>query len=510
MAPQTAAVWPYDTYHDLRWLYVYHDSWPAFFAWLLVMVVARAVFHTGLGVLAWPKHMRRPTVWWLLRRSLGLAVLVALLVAPWALISVAASVVALSWVLLASLLPMVLLAPFLQRAAVIGPWWRGLPSAPLVGWSLLNFVVLTVAGALSWAVPGWWTVLVAAVAGILNGLLWNRSVHSALLAPTTRWPRVPAAPIAAVLALAVPVVGSVVNAKTGEGLGIDVVMLDEPMPAGSDHAVIVLAGYGSSYGGERPPDDRVEVFSYRGLAPDGQPLPYDREDTRISVADSVRLLSRQVDRLHRRTDRKVALIGESEGAMVARTYLQQSAHPAVDTLAMFSPLINAGRAYYPPPNEKQGFGVATGWQLRQAFRLMNMIGVSNGDADQPFFRSLIDNAPFYRNQLLCPVPGVRTVAFLPTTTAAEAPPGEYSDIPVIQMLGVHGTLLDRAQLQDRLIALLSDDPLPATERRGEYALLSWLGSAWQTPPLAIAANPAWAGFRQPDPAFTGKACLPAR
>ncbi|MFD6610154.1 hypothetical protein ACGF5H_25170 [Micromonospora chalcea] len=30
LAPQAAAVWPYDTYHDLRWLYVYHDSWSSF------------------------------------------------------------------------------------------------------------------------------------------------------------------------------------------------------------------------------------------------------------------------------------------------------------------------------------------------------------------------------------------------------------------------------------------------------------------------------------------------
>ncbi|WP_233558967.1 hypothetical protein [Micromonospora radicis] len=509
LAPQTAAVWPYDTYHDLRWLFVYHNSWPAFLIWFAALVAARGAFHTVLVMLAWPEGVPRPPGRWLLRRNLGLAVLVAFLIAPWALTSVAASVVALSWVLLASLLPMFLLAPFLQRAAVVGPWWRGLPSISLVGWSLLNFVVLTLAGALCWSVPGWWAVPVATTAGVVNGLLWNRTIRSALLAPSTRWTRVPATPIATLAALAVPLIIPVlVDRVPGKDLRTEAVVLDRPLPPEVEHAVIVLAGYGSAYGGEQPPDDRAERFSYRGLGPDGQPRPYRPTDTSISVADSVRLLDEQVTRLHQRTGRQVALIGESEGAMVARTYLQSEPHPSVDTLVMFSPLINAGRAYYPPPGQNHGWGVVTGWQLRIVFGLMRLVGGPQTTPDEPFIRSLIDNAPFYRNQLMCPVPGIRIVAFIPTTTAAEAPPGDYTDIPVFQMPGVHGGLLDRGLVQDRLIAFLSGEPVH--HQLDEYGLLQRLGAAWQAPPLAIAANPAWAEFRQPDPAFTGQVCLPTR
>ncbi|MEU5551501.1 hypothetical protein ABZ738_17165 [Micromonospora sp. NPDC047793] len=509
LAPQTSAVWPYDTYHDLRWLYVYHESWPKFLFWFGVLVVARGVFHTVLVVLAWPDGMPRPPVRWLLRRSLGLALLVAVIVAPWALISVAASVVALSWVLLASLLPMFLLAPFLQRAAVVGPWWRGLPSLSLVGWSLLNFVVLTMAGALCWSVPGWWTVPVAATAGIVNGLLWDRTVHAALSAHRIRLAWLPATPVAAVLALAVPLlIPPLMHAVPGKNLQAETMVLDHPLPPEVPQAIIVLAGYGSAYGGEAPVDDRVERFSYRGLDPDGTPLPYAPRDTTISVAQSARLLGEQVQRLHRRTGRPIALLGESEGAMVARTYLQEGAHPAVDALAMFSPLINAGRAYYPPPHQDRGWGVVTGWQLRLMFGVLHKGGGAGTGPDEPFIRSLVDNAPFYRNQLMCPVPGVRIVAFVPTSTAAEAPPGDYADIPVFQMPGVHGGLLDRALVEERLVAFLSGESIE--QERDEYPLLQRLGAAWQAPPLAIAANPAWAAFQQPDPAFTGKVCLPTR
>ncbi|MEU1811793.1 esterase/lipase family protein [Micromonospora aurantiaca (nom. illeg.)] len=507
LAPQAAAVWPYDTYHDLRWLYVYHDSVMHFLLWLGLLVVARGLFHTILVMLAWPKQVHRPAMWWLVRRNLGVALLVAVLVSPWALLSVAASVVSLSWVLLASLLPMFLLAPFLQRATVVDPWWRGLPSKRLVGWSLLNFVVLTVAGAVCWIVPGWWMVLIAAAAGMVNGLLWKQVVKAALLVPRARFSSVPATPIVTVMALLAPLIVAVVVAVVpGRLVRTEALLLDRPLPNGVTHAVIVLAGHGTRYDGEQPPDLRVQRFSYRGLDAAGQPLPYQPADTTISITDSVALLRRQVDQLHQRTGRKIALIGESEGAMVARTYLARDPHPAVDSTALFSPLISAGRTYYPPPHHDQGWGVVTGWQLRAVFSLIDLAGGPGKSPDEPFIRSLIDDAPFYRSQMMCPVPGVRMVAFLPITTAAEAPPGEYTGIPVYQLLGVHGYLLDQSHVRDILVTFLAGEPIHHT--RIEYPALQMLGAAWQAPPLLISVNPLWDHYTWPDPALTKDMCRP--
>ncbi|MEV6796794.1 hypothetical protein AB0M91_00400 [Micromonospora rifamycinica] len=507
LSSQVTAVWPYDTYHDLRWLYVYHDSWPDFLAGLLLLVGFRGVLTTGLVALAWPAEVARPGLRWLLGRNLGLSVVVTVLVSPWALISVAASVVALSWVLLASLLPMFLLAPFLQRAAVVAPWWRGLPSIALVGWSLLNLVVITVAGALCWSVPGWWTVPVALLAGAANGLLWERTVHVAVQTSRVRWSRVPATPIVVLLALAVPLGIPALVQLVPVGVTVEQVVLGQRLPSDVRHAVIVLAGHGSSYDGAPPVDPNVERFSYRGLAGDGRPLPYRPGDTARSLESGAVLLETQVDRLHRRTGRPVALIGESEGAMLARTHLAQRPHPAVDTLVMFSPLINAGRAYYPPPGAARGWGVVTGWQLRALLGAIRLVGVDDAGPDDPFIRSLLDDAPFYRNQLMCPVPGVRMLAFLPTTTATEAPPGDYTGIPVFQMPGVHGGLLGRSLVQDRLIHFLAG--VPESRQRREYPLLQQLGAGWQAPPLAIRVNPAWDDRRQPDPSFTGRVCQPS-
>ncbi|MEU5938982.1 hypothetical protein ABZ807_07285 [Micromonospora sp. NPDC047548] len=507
LAPQVTAVWPYDTYHDLRWLFVYHNSWPTFAVGLVGLILFRALLTTGLVALAWPRQVPWPGLRWLIRRNLVLTVVITLVVSPWAALSIAASVVALSWLLLASLLPMFLLAPFLQRAAVVGAWWRGLPSIELVGWSLLNFVVLTVGGAVVWAVPIGWTGPTAAVAGVINGLLWQRTVSAALLPRRpVKWARVPVAPLAVLLAFVVPLaVQPLLLLLPATSSRSRIQLLNRPLPADVRHAVIFIDGHGSTYGGEPAADPNVQQFSYRGLAPDGRPLPYSARDTHRSIGSSTALLETQVDALHRRTGRPVALIGLSEGALVARTYLAVRPHPEVDTLAMFSPLINAGRSYYPPPGASSGWGLAAGWELRAVFGLADVFGGGVGP-DEPFVRSLMDNAPFYRNDLMCPVPGVRILAFLPTTTATEAPPGEYSAIPVFQMPGVHGGLLPRPLIQARLVNFLAGEPVSHPERG--YALLQEVAAAWQAPPLPLSVNPVWQGSRVPDAAFTGRICQP--
>lgn len=105
-------------------------------------------------------------------------------------------------------------------------------------------------------------------------------------------------------------------------------------------------------------------FSYRGSDAHGQPLPYTAEDTHRSLVERAMLLAAQVDKVHRRTGKPIALVGESEGSLVARYYLSHSSHPEVDTAILTSPIVRAGRTYYPPPQAREGWGIGTGWLLR--------------------------------------------------------------------------------------------------------------------------------------------------
>ncbi|MGW5670710.1 hypothetical protein [Micromonospora sp. NPDC003776] len=507
LAPQATGVWPYDSYHDLRWLLVYHNSWGHFLLGLVALTVGRGLLSAGLTALAWPAQVQRPPFGWLVRRNLEVAALAAVIISPWAALSVAFSVVALSWYLLASLVPMLVLAPFLQRAGVVGSWWRGLPTIELLGWSVLNFAVLTFAGALIAGTRGWWGVPVAALAGVANGLLWRRTVAAAALPARIRWARVPVAPVAIVATMVGAVAAqSLIGLATGKPGEWTPPVVSEPLPNRVPHAVIVLAGHDSEWNGRPPVDPRVERFSYQGLDGQGRPLPYAPEATHRSLDASAVLLAAQVEALHRRTGRPIALLGSSEGAMVARTYLDKWAKPTpVEAVMLFSPLIRPGRAYYPPPGHS-GWGVAAGWELRGLFWLANLGREVKSGPDEPFVRSVLANAPFYRNRTLCPVPGVRMVAFLPTVSAAEAPPGEYSRVPVFQLPAFHGGLVGRRVAEDRVVDFLAGGRIHQPRR--EYDLFQRLGAAWQAPPLALVVNPVWAADREGDPAFTGRICQP--
>ncbi|MGR6318102.1 hypothetical protein [Micromonospora soli] len=507
LAPQVTAVWPYDSYHDLRWLLIYHNSWWHFLFGLVALAVFRGLLSAGLTALAWPGQVPRPSFAWLLRRNLEVAALALVVISPWAALSVAFSAVALSLYLFASLIPMLVLAPFLQRAGVARTWWRGLPTIELLGWSVLNFAVLTIAGAVISSTSGWWGVLVAALAGVANGLLWRQTVTAAVLPARIRLARVPVAPVAIILTMAAAVAAQpILNLVTGPPQEWMPLVVTERLPDRVPHAVIVIAGHDSHWSGRQPADPRVERFSYQGLDRQGRPLPYRHTATHRSLDSSSVLLRAQVEALHRRTGRPVALIGSSEGAMVARTYLEKGPKPSpVEAVLLFSPLIQPGRAYYPPPGYS-GWGVATGWELRGLFWLVGLGRADRSRPDEPFVRSVLVNAPFYRNRTLCPVAGVRMIAFLPTVSAAEAPPGEYSRIPVFQLPAFHGGLIGRRAAEERVVDFLAGGHVDQPRR--EYALLQRLGAAWQAPPLALVLNPVWAAEREADPAFTGRICEP--
>ncbi|MEO3778385.1 hypothetical protein ABGB16_16340 [Micromonospora sp. B11E3] len=122
--------------------------------------------------------------------------------------------------------------------------------------------------------------------------------------------------------------------------------------------------------------------------------------------------------------------------------------------------------------------------------------------DEPFIRSLLDGAPFYRYHTLCPIPGVRMIAFLPITTAAEYPPGQPIRIPVVQVVAFHGGIIRQQSATDQLTDFLSGAYV--NRRLRAYGPIERLSEAWHAPSLALPLNPVWRPATTPGPPFTPK------
>ncbi|MEQ4300077.1 hypothetical protein ABNF97_01575 [Plantactinospora sp. B6F1] len=498
MAPQAGAANPFGVFHDLRWVFVYHDSWLSFTLALLAAIVVRTLFTVALVVVAWPPQRPRPPVRRLARTGLAVTAATAVALAPWTAIAVAAGATALSWFSVGTVLALFVLAMVLQRGPMTGAWWRGLPPPGAVLWAAATFGALTVGAMVVGLGPGWAAVPLAAAAGAVNAPLWRALVASAVLG-RSRLPRVPTVP-AVVVVLLLALAGSGLLARSGSGAAA------RPPPAlvqrdgdlAPEQALLYVGGYDSRYDGTTGhlpdpagrPSLPLHRFSYAGLDREGRPLPYSPADTHQALTRSARLLAAQVIEVRRRTGRPVALLAHSQGTLVVRAYLDDDPHPDVDAVALLSPLPQPARVYYPAAGARTGWGIATGWQLRIIFAVVTRTGGSDLGSDTPFARSLLDEAPRYRNRMLDPVAGVRMIAFLPLLDALTNPPGPEPRIPVVIVPERHAMDYGRARTQRLLVAFLHGTP-PGPGGDGGYRALRAAGAAWQAPSLVFSLNPVW-------------------
>jgi hypothetical protein len=385
------------------------------------------------------------------------------------------------------LVPFMVLAVAMARGPVDPGWWRRPPGLAPTGWTLLLILVATAGGMLVAFTPGWWVIPVAGAAAVANAFVWQRLVAAARR-PVVRLSRAPVAALLAVLVFGALALSGTAATFASSTVG-DVTGAAQAFQVPSV-SVMYVGGYDSAFNGAAVAPT-VGVFSYRGLDQHGQPLPYDAVDTHQSVDRSARLLAEEVNAFHQRTGRPVALVAESEGTVVVRDYLDTQPHANVTTAVMMSPLVRPGRIYYPPPDAAAGWGLAGGWELRGLLWLVRLTNDSQISPDEPFVRSILNRAPLYRDRMLCPVAGVRMVAFLPTAEAAVVPPELHAEIPVLEIPGVHASLGSRADVQAQVHAFLAGSPPSDHESGPGYALIQKAAAAWQAPALLIRLNPAW-------------------
>jgi hypothetical protein len=268
--------------------------------------------------------------------------------------------------------------------------------------------------------------------------------------------------------------------------------------------LVVVTGFNTKWDGRADQYVRVDLpqwrFSYRGTSGHA-PLPYAAADTHRALPDLVRALRDQVSTYHHATGRRLTLVAESEGALLAKAYLAASPRAPVENLVILSPLVAPGRVFYPPAGD-EGWGAAGAVAMEGFAWALGGVSPVDVTPDTPFLRSIVDDAPAFRGLMACSLPHVRQVAVLPLDTAVSAPAPNPLRIPYTVVPAFHGGMLDDDTTASIVARMVAGKRVPVDDGWSLAEDMIQAGaSAWQVPPLTTEINASWS--HEPDPEDCG-------
>ena len=495
LGPQVTAPPPFDLFHDLRWISVYHNSWPLLAVELVAIVVLRGLYIAWMIQGAWPRDDRPPMPRSALRAAVFYAA-ASFLLLPWVALLFGLALTHLSYLFFVALPPALVVVLLTHRGALAqgaGRWWRWRPTWASLAWAAGAFLWLTAAGAIISVAPLPVALLVAAAAGAANA----RAVEWIAASIGREWDRPPQRH-QALVPIALATTFAVVIGGTTLGFAADVpdrgpVPGSVSIPARAvGHPVLVAAGFNSQWNPApvlRLPRGYVAWrYSYRGMGPSGTLLPYQPADTLQPLLASARLMAAQVEALHRSYASPVTIVAESEGAIVARAYLV-SLYPAgsrsVDRLVILDMPVGPTTVYYPPPGA-EGWGVGSGWALRGIAALVERIGPLRVSADAPLFRDIAECSTLMSRIVNDPPPeGVEELSVQALADAVDgAGAAGLPDASRFVVVSAHGGLIGNAEVQSLIYRTLSGGAVRAST--GELSLVRFISAVsepWHAPAL---------------------------
>ena len=500
-APQVSAPAPFDVFHDLRWLAVYVPSWPVFVVALGGFFVARTAITALLVAHAWPTSVMRPSRRELVRRAAWSTVILTGLLVPWVVMLFATAVFSLSYLWIVAVPVVLMISLVVHQSAITTHWWRLRPRWASVGPILATFAALTVLGALIAGTDPWLRLPLVIAAGVVNAWCWLRVTHAVAGQPAESRGR--PFVIVALAGILVLVLG---GAAIGFAVATALERARDPLPRALASAtgppVLVVKGFNSKWNGTTLQwvrgNFRIRRFSYSGLDARDQPRPYSRDATHRSVRALARSLQEQVEAFHADTGEPIGIVAESEGALVALTYLLGTPDAPVRAIVVLSPLAEPGRVSYPAPG-RVGWGAAAGAALDVTAAIVDALSPVEVRANTPLFRSMVEDAPLFQGLMRCRVPGVRELAVVPFDTGLAAPLPASIDIPTVVRPGFHGGLLGDDDTESIVARVLRDQPVRTASRwKSTERVVQALASPWQVPSLSKSLEPSWRNLPDPD------------
>jgi hypothetical protein len=505
LAPQIAAPAPWGVFHDERWIFTFASTWPELIGSLLAMVLGRGALTAVMVKAAWPSALTgTPALSWrkAFVRGCSSTAVAALLLSPCSSLLVAFGLAPISDLWLAAIPAALGIAIFVHHGPV-DCWWLRHPRLRSIGWVLLSYLELTVAGAVLVSAPRQWTPLVVVVAGLADAWAWRGLVRA--LARPARWRLAPVSPLglAGVVAVTVLCVGAAATpsssaallppkprAGASAGAPVGATATAPPEKQADPRPVLLVSGYGVRWEGNVPslgPGFAATEFSYQGLTSDGWPLAYGSAATQQALPVLLSRFRTQVADLARRAGHNIDIVGESEGSLLATIYLLTTPHPPVDHVVLLSPLVRPAGAGYPAAGHT-GAGLAAAWELRGIANATTALTPLHVSANSPFIQSLANHANALHGIFGCPVAGVQQFAVLPLADSVGVPAGAMAGIPHETVSALHGTLLVNPNVRYDVARYLSGASTPGTRDSALTKAVEAASAAWQVPPRHLRAD----------------------
>lgn len=484
LAPHLTAPPPYGVFHDLRWVLAFHPGWLAFAGEVVAMLTFRGLLTATLVRAAWPRRDDVPTWGVAFRRGVAFSVIASVVLLPWAGLLFGLAIAPVSWLWFAAIAPLILFSLLFHRGAIAGHRWE-LPSVRTALWVLLTFFVLSAGGAAIELSPWPVALIGAGLTGLWNAWAWQGVVHAVVCSERTR-PRLPLVPVAGLVLFAVLFTSASIafDAVLGGRGGTPRAVAEE-----DGRPVLVASGFGTDFDGTNDdvlPEFDDRRFSYTGLGPDGEPLPYEADDTYQSLPVLARRMGEQVDAMHARSGEPVHIVAESEGSLIAQLYVVGAVDPPVGTVVLLSPLIRPAQVTYPPRGQ-DGWGVAGGWVLRGVTQLIAAVSPYEATADAPFIRSIVDHGPLLRRYMTCNARGAEEISLVSLDDAVGQPMDVDTDVPTQVVAAFHASFLSGDP--GVVTALLrGEDPPTSPVSSPVHSAVRAFAQAWQFPevPLSLA------------------------
>jgi hypothetical protein len=541
LSPEVTALAPLAVFHDLRWLFGLGGTWPRFMLTLLAVVAARSVLDAVLAWLAWPRELARPRATLLLGSSIVLTICAVLLLSPLVALTFGVALLPFSWPFLGVLPVLMLYGLLLSHGSAASWWWRTLPPLRAAAWLLAEFLVLSAAALLISRVSPGWAIPVAGLVGVVNARAWygvTTSLTSPLTkslsiapgaqaaalsppaptaAPAPRWRsaatrRIPVAPMAVVLAIAL-VLGvaragfAVASAPhhpdssrasiSAEPAAAQPAARPAARPAAADRSpVLEIRGFGSTccssaatlrgIGGGA----LAQQFSYRGLRPDGQPLPQGAAASDLPLSELGDRIAAQVERMHAETGRPVNLVAESEGTLGVYAMLARHPDVPIGSVVLLSPIVNPGQVSY-PSDDRDARGAVPGYALQAVVWFVGGLSPFGTSGAEKLINSVNQVGARYAQA------AVRENRLHPKRWLAVVPLADSLTLPACQLpahtmvvSALHGGLLGEPGVQETVRDFLAGRPVrTGSPLQDAAAVVAQAASAWRMPQLSPPATP---------------------